>query len=186
VAYAAVLDADALHPYNAVDLLLRLAERRLFRPIWSEEILNELRRSLTKRGLPQAKVDRRIRTMDEAFHEAMVSDWERHLPSVPDQVSTDDRHVVAAALAAKADGIVTNNRSDFPADALADLELDVQSLDEFFVNQVALDEEVVIAAFRDMEADRAKPPRTAEELLAALENLAPDFVAVMRLLLATN
>jgi hypothetical protein len=43
VAYVAVLDADVLHPYILVDLLLRLAERRLFRPAWTEEILTEVR-----------------------------------------------------------------------------------------------------------------------------------------------
>ena len=31
MAYAVVLDADVLHPYNLADLLLRLCERGLFR-----------------------------------------------------------------------------------------------------------------------------------------------------------
>ena len=48
MAYVAVLDADVLHPYISVDLLLRLAERRLFRPAWTEEILREVRESLIK------------------------------------------------------------------------------------------------------------------------------------------
>ena len=51
MAYVAVLDADVLHPYISVDLLVRLAERRLFRPAWTEEILREVRESLIRRGL---------------------------------------------------------------------------------------------------------------------------------------
>ena len=35
MAYAVVLDADVLHPYNLADLLLRLCERGLFRVAWS-------------------------------------------------------------------------------------------------------------------------------------------------------
>jgi hypothetical protein len=179
VTYAAVLDADVLHPYNVVDLLLRLAERRLFRPVWSELILKEVERSLVDRGLPKEKIKRRIGRMADEFPEATVSDLAQYLSSVPGEVSAKDRHVVAAALAGRADGIVTNNTRDFPAEALAQLDLEVQSLDEFLINQATLDEEAVVAVLHEIEADRQKPPRTPDELLAALQPIAPGFVALM-------
>ncbi|MDP3984331.1 MAG: PIN domain-containing protein, partial [Acidimicrobiia bacterium] len=107
MSYAAVLDADVLHPQITVDLLLRLAERRLFRPLWSTEILDEVRRSLLGRGIPEHAVTRRVAMMEDAFPEAIV-DWDTHfLSSVPPSVDPDDRHVVAAALAGRADAIVT-------------------------------------------------------------------------------
>ena len=100
--YAAVLDADVLHPYITVDLLLRLADRRLYRPLWSREILDELHRSLVERNFAEESITRRIATMEEAFPEALVN-WDTHfLSSVPLSVDPDDRHVVAAALAGRA------------------------------------------------------------------------------------
>lgn len=60
MAYVVLLDADVLHPYISVDLLLRLADRRLFRPAWSEEILREVRDSLIRRGLDETRLDRRL------------------------------------------------------------------------------------------------------------------------------
>jgi hypothetical protein len=39
--YAAVLDACALVPIALADTLLRVAERELYRPLWSDRILSE-------------------------------------------------------------------------------------------------------------------------------------------------
>jgi len=129
--YAAALDANVLHPQITVDLLLRLAERGLFRIVWSDPILNEVRDSLVRRGFDDARIRRRIEMMKVGFPEAMVDDITPHVGSVPADVDDDDHHVVAAALAGKADAIVTNNFRHFPAEHLAPLGLDVQSLDDF-------------------------------------------------------
>lgn len=48
MAYTALLDACVLYPPTLRDLLLRLGERRLHRPLWSVEILEEV--------LPDAEV----------------------------------------------------------------------------------------------------------------------------------
>ena len=178
--YVAVLDADVLHPQISVDMLLRLAERRLFRPAWSEEILTEVRESLVRRGIDAVRVDRRIQDMRDTFPEAMTDQVERFLPVVPLQVDEGDRHVAAAALAARADALVTRNISDFAADELFSLGIEVQSLDSFLLNQWTLDTEVVLDVLSEMERDRLRPPRTVEELLAALEVLAPGFATAVR------
>ena len=39
--YAVVLDACVLVPVALADTLLRIAERELYRPLWSEQILTE-------------------------------------------------------------------------------------------------------------------------------------------------
>ena len=49
MAYVALLDASVLHPWVVCELLLRLAERGLYRPAWSAEILDELVESLIRR-----------------------------------------------------------------------------------------------------------------------------------------
>ena len=46
--YAAVLDSCVLAPMPICDTLLRIAERSVYRPLWSEEILSEVRRVLTE------------------------------------------------------------------------------------------------------------------------------------------
>ena len=177
--YVAVLDADVLHPQISVDMLLRLAERRLFRPAWSKEILIEVRESLVRRGIDAVRVDRRIQDMRDTFPEAMTDQIERFLPVVPLQVDEGDRHVAAAALAARADAIVTRNISDFAPDNLFSFGIEVQSLDSFLLNQWSLDSEVVLDVLSEMERDRLRSPRTVEELLAVLEVLAPGFATTV-------
>lgn len=179
--YAAVLDANVLHPQVTVDLLLRLAERGLFRLVWSDQILGEVHDSLVRRGFDASRIQRRIEMMKAAFPEAMVEDIASHLGSVPAQVDADDHHVVAAALAGKADAVVTNNIMHFPATELAQLDLEVQSLDDFLLNQWTLDAAAVLDALLEMQAARDRPPQTVQELLAALEPHAPSFAAAARI-----
>jgi hypothetical protein len=177
VAYTAVLDADVLHPHISVDLLLRLAEHRLLQPRWSDEILTEVRRSLVRRGLDEARIDRRLRLMREHFPEALTKVGRRDLARVPDAVDLGDRHVAAAAFAARADGIVTRNVADFAAGELERHGIEVLSLDAFLVGLWALDPSAVVKVLHEMEADRTRPPRTVDELLAALGPIAPTFAA---------
>jgi len=105
----AVLDANVLIPNALCDFLLRLAEEELFQPRWSPTILDEVRRHVPVS--PEA-IDRRIAFMNAAFEDALVTGYE----SLIDQMGNDpkDRHVLAAAVAAGADSIITCNLRDFP------------------------------------------------------------------------
>lgn len=178
--YAATLDANVLHPQITVDLLLRLADRGLFRIVWSREILEEVYDSLVRRGLDADRIRNRIEMMERAFPEAMAEGIEAFLPSVPPEVDPGDHHVVAAALATKADAIVTNNLDHFPTGALSALGLDVQNLDGFLLNQWTLDSATCTDVLAEMEADRDRPPQTITELLDSLDRHAPDFVRIVR------
>ncbi|MGO8960975.1 MAG: hypothetical protein ACLQFR_26940 [Streptosporangiaceae bacterium] len=44
--YAAVLDACSLVPIALADTLLRVAEKGLYRPLWSERILAEAQQAI--------------------------------------------------------------------------------------------------------------------------------------------
>lgn len=180
MAYVAVLDADVLHPHVAVDLLLRLAERRLFQPAWSEQILEEVQGSLIRRGLDPSRIAHRLDVMREHFPEAMTPEVGRFMAAVPAAVDRGDHHVVAAAFAARADAIVTRNVRDFAPSELIGLGIEVQSLDAFLLNQWSLDPDALADVLQQMEEDRTRPPETVEEILIALRQLAPTFSDAVR------
>lgn len=182
MAYVALLDASVLHPWVVCELLLRLAERGLFRPAWSEAILDELVQSLIDRKPEQADRFRRRREhMEAAFAEAMTRHPERFAEFVPLVVDEGDRHVVAAGLAARADVIVTDNVRDFAPDTLAEVGLLVQTADEFLVHQWWLDPSGVIEDLSAMAESTTRPPLTLDEVLASLSRNAPEFVGLVAL-----
>lgn len=103
---AVVLDACAMVPIRLATTLPWLAEVGLFQPLWSPTILAEAQRSLPKVGVSPQQAQRRIEMMREAFDaEANIDDFDRLI----DQMRCDpkDRHVLAAAVHADADTLVT-------------------------------------------------------------------------------
>jgi hypothetical protein len=71
--------------------------------------------------------------MNNAFEDSSVSGWEglEHSIILPDE---NDSQVVACALVAGADAIVTNNVRDFPDEALAPLKVEMIRFDDFLLD----------------------------------------------------
>jgi predicted nucleic acid-binding protein len=117
--YAAVLDACALVPIALADTLLRVAERELYRPMWSSRIVAEASAAIVEvhPDMLAEQVAKRFAAMEDAFEDTAVGGWE-HLEASVTLPDPDDRHVVAVALQGRADGIVTANIADYPADVL--------------------------------------------------------------------
>jgi PIN domain len=90
----ALLDTCVLYPRYLRDVLLNMAEDELYAPLWSAEILTELRRNLVHRD-EAANVDGMIRAMRHAFPDAEVTGFERLIPAMTNHPK--DRHVLAAA-----------------------------------------------------------------------------------------
>lgn len=126
-----VIDACVLANFGACDLLLRLAEPpRLFIPMWSQTILDEVHRTqTTKLGWPAHLADHFQEQVCHSFPKAMTSDYEDLIP----QLSNDpkDRHVLAAAIRASARSILTFNLKDFPKSALSLWSISAQHPDDF-------------------------------------------------------
>lgn len=91
--------------------------------MWNSTILEELheceQEKLVERvGLAPLQAleaaDRLVGTLRPSFDDAEVDDWERFVDTgeLPDP---DDRHVVACAIAGRADAIVTSNLKNFRA-----------------------------------------------------------------------
>jgi predicted nucleic acid-binding protein len=175
--FSALLDTCVLVPSRARDVLLEAASTGVYRPQWSSEILAELDRTLrllqAKRGMAPEETDaylvRLVRQMETAFPDALVTDWESLVDTVqlPDP---DDRHVVAAARAGRADVIVTDNVADFPAGALP-APLIRQSLDEFLLDSLDLYPGQIISAVHVVarRTGRSGPAMTARDIATYLQ-----------------
>ncbi|MGC4805089.1 PIN domain-containing protein [Micromonospora sp. DT233] len=164
----AVLDACVLVPSVLADTLLRCAEQDLYRPVWSETILDEVRRNLPP-SVRGAKAERRIDVMRENFPEALASGYERLI----NQMSNDpkDRHVLAAAVAADAEAIVTANLRDFPEDALAPYGIEALHPDDFLCALLdAVPDQVVEIITQQAEATGrgGRPRLTVDNILGGL------------------
>jgi hypothetical protein len=81
----------------------------------------------------------------------------------------DDRHVLAAAIKAKAQVIVTANLRDFPAEALRPWDIDPKSPDEFVRDQISLDRSVIYAAVQQIADSWRNPPGSVDDVLDRLE-----------------
>ncbi len=114
----AVLDACVLYPTVLRQILLGCAARGLFTPIWSERLLEEWARAAARTGGP---VDEQIARTEaaaanRAFPAALTNPVDPAALWLPDPA---DIHVLAAAIAVRADTIITQNLKDFPARELS-------------------------------------------------------------------
>jgi predicted nucleic acid-binding protein len=179
VSFSVVLDTCVLYPAHLRDTLLRLAERGLFRPLWSADILDELVRNLMEAGIGEESVSRLIGEMSGAFVDAEVGGYR----SLIDSMACDpkDRHVMAAAVRADAGAIVTFNVADFPDAAVLEYELDVIHPDDFLMDVLDLAPRVVLGELALQAAANRREPKTVALLLDVLERSGvPAFVDEVR------
>jgi predicted nucleic acid-binding protein len=166
----AVYDANLLYPAPLRDLFIRLAQAGLVRARWTETIHDEWLRNVLKDN-PQLSPERLARTrtlMDEAVRDCLVTGYEELIDSLslPDP---DDRHVLAAAIRAGAEVIVTYNVADFPAAALAGFDIEAQHPDDFLAFLLDAAPGAVCAAVKRQRESLRNPPKSAEEMLTTLE-----------------
>jgi len=82
--FGVTLDACVLYPARLRDTLLLAAERNLYRPQWTDEILAELRRNLvTSAPMTDAKADGLIESIRVSFEHAVVVGYEPLIPAMP-------------------------------------------------------------------------------------------------------
>jgi predicted nucleic acid-binding protein len=119
-----VLDACVLYPTVMREVLLGAARRGFFAPVWSARLLEEWARAAARLDPVQETQARgEIALVKAAFPKAEM----RPEPGVEARLwlpDPGDIHVLATAVAASADGIVTLNARDFPRNVLAEEGLD--------------------------------------------------------------
>lgn len=171
-----VLDSCVLFPMYLRDTLLRCAWGGLYIPFWSQEILDGATRNLVLTDKMQPEKAKNLETQIKVhFPEAIVE-----VPSGLVEVMTNhpgDRHVMAAAVAAKADIIVTSNLKHFQAQDLDPWQIQAQSPDEFLTELFNLYPQQVIGVLQRQCQSLKKPPMSFFELLELLSREAPIFTS---------
>lgn len=168
--YTVVYDACVLYPAPLRDLLIQLATANLFRAKWTTEIHEEWINALLRdrQDIPREKLERTRDLMDTAVLDCLVVGYE-HLTKAVELPDKADRHVVAAAIHARADAIVTFNLKHFPTAALAPHNLEAIHPDEFVNFQYDLDESAVIVAAQTCCGRLKNPAPTGQQYLTTLE-----------------
>lgn len=165
----ALLDACALYPAALRDLLLHLAIEDLYRPKWTEEIHEEWIHNLlaARPDLRREQLERTRLLMNSHAEDSVVTGYEDLIETL-DLPDPSDRHVLAAAIHAGADVIVTFNLKDFPPSALGVHDLEAVNPDDF-VCQIfdGAPTEVCAAACRQRSM-LVSPPKTVDEFLSTL------------------
>lgn len=167
--FTAIYDACVLYPAPLRDLLIQLGLTGLFRPRWTEEIHEEwIRNVLQKRSdLTREQLNRTKQLMNQAIPDCLVTGYKPIVEGLklPDP---DDRHVLAAAIRARAEIIVTFNYKDFPQAILDEYDIFTEHPDDFIGNLIDLNQNAVALAVKTQRQRLKNPPYSQYEFLEIL------------------
>lgn len=168
--FTVVYDANVLYPAPLRSLLIYLGVSGLFRARWTHQIHDEWIRNLlinrpdlTPQQLHTMK-DQMIRAIPDSIvtgHEIIIDGLQ-----LPDP---DDRHVLAAAIRANAELIITANLKDFPESQLKPFNIAVQHPDDFILDLLDLNQKAVLDCLREDRQHYRKPALTSEDYLNYLQ-----------------
>jgi predicted nucleic acid-binding protein len=175
-----VLGSCVLIKASLRDTLIRAYGADLYRLHWSDDILAEVVRNLVKHGMTTdagaTRLEQRFRTVLEA---AEVTGYSALIPAMTNHPK--DRHVVAAAIAAGAQIIVTENLRDFPILAIEPFGIEARTPDTFLVNLFDLDAEAMITIVHEQSQATNRPHLSVDTILDHLNrDGAPGFSARVR------
>lgn len=169
MAFVVLYDSNVLYPNTVRDLLIRLARHGIVQAKWTEQILDEVQEALRRNGVGDDEKRTELRRrMNGAVRDCLVTGYESLVEGLklPDP---DDRHVLAAAIKAGAQVIVTNNRKDFPSDYLTNWGIERKTADDFVMDLIDLDDRVVYGCVMEIANSRTQKPVTFDDVLDQLE-----------------
>lgn len=174
------LDTCVRYPATLCDTLLRIAERGVYRPPWSEGVLGELTRNLAKiPTVGDLGAIRRIDFMRGAFEDAMLTGYDELAPGLT--CDRKDAHVLAAAIVSECQVIVTFNTKDFPPESVATHDLEVVHPDDFLLDQLDLYPSIVLNVLKSQSESSTRPSLTLPGLITSPGHGGlPKFAAELR------
>lgn len=165
----AVYDACVLYPAGLRSTLMYVGLTGLVHVRWSEAIHDEWMRNVLddRKDITPEQLERTRSLMNAAIPDSLVVGYEPLIETLelPDP---NDRHVLAAAIHAKAEVIVTFNGKDFPKAALTPHSIEKSTPDAFVLRLLQAHPIQVVDALRMDRMAKKRPPKTPEEYLNAL------------------
>ena len=164
-----LLDACTLYPAALRDVLMRMALHRLIQARWTDAIHDEWINAVLRNrpDLSREKLQRTRELMDMHAEDSLVTGYEPkiHELELPD---ANDRHVLAAAIKAKAEIILTWNTKDFPEAKLKPHGIHAETPDHLVSRILEAHQETLILVLRQARLSLQRPPATAAEYLETL------------------
>lgn len=170
MSFVVLYDANVLYPSTLRDLLIRVGQAGLVQAKWTDQILDEVFGNLAtnRPDLDRQRLARTRELMNRAVRDCLVTGYEPLVDAL-DLPDPDDRHVLAAAIKARAQVIVTHNLKDFPSTVLEEWDMEARSADDFILDQIDLSRDSVYGAVQRIADSRVNPPATFSDVLAMLE-----------------
>lgn len=171
-----VADANILYSRTLRDYFLYAADQGAIEVHWSQQILDEMSRNLRlKLGLSETDSARLEHLMNDYIEYALVDVEPEDLAAVDDvSMNADDRHVLAAALSADADILLTENVRHFPREWMSEHGIELLTAGELLVRLAGQVPDKMQAAH---ELTVTYSPKSATDVLATLEAIVGDHAA---------
>lgn len=181
------VDTNVLFPFSLMDLNLSLAADYIHDLVWSDRLIDEWQRVITREGHRTTEAAMRIAThIRTSFADTCVSeDSYKELLAELEGPDPDDLHHIAAAIAGGADTLITWNLADFPAEILGAHGVTATPPDAYLCTLLEQQPAEVLDTIRRMAARKKRPPLSTFDILAAIENAGvPAFAHRARNLIA--
>jgi hypothetical protein len=176
--FTAFFDANVFFGARLRSIIVTLAQSGLFRARWSEDVHREWMQAVVRErpDLTLEQLERTRRDMDNAVLDCLVTNYQPLIGglTLPDP---DDRHVLAAAITARASVIVTFNVDDFPRDALNLYGIHAKHPDDFLLDLDSLDPLALISAAGDDLRHYVNPPLALDTYLDDLRRAGVPRIA---------
>lgn len=170
----ALLDANVLYPSLTRNLLMHCATSGVIAARWTSTIHDEWIKNLLSHqpDLDEQKLQRTRQMMERAVPDAEVTGYEVRIPELmlilPDQ---NDAHVLAAAIHAKAQFLVTSNLKDFPSDVLEQYDILALNPDDFMCYLMESQPIKTLTAIEQLRVSFRNPPLDKEQLYQRLSQV---------------
>lgn len=162
-------DANILYSRVLRDYLVYAAADSLIRLRWSETILEEMSRNLIGQfGMSADQVQRLRQALNRFLPEALVVPSAKDYAGLSDLTmpDEDDRHVVAAAVSARANVLCTQNVKDFPPAVMERVSIHLQTPSEVLEALIRVTPHSILAVHRQILTNRRNA--TTNSLIDAL------------------